>query len=95
MRLNEVTRSHVRGQSSPNLNLYLSAILLPPLPLARSTLVTRMHGGSRGMLSSKFEENHRIRFRSGRLKIRTRGIRRDRGESLNAGFYFYLFLFFF
>lgn len=82
MRLNEVTRSHVRGQSSPNLNLYLSAILLPPLPLARSTLVIRMHGGSRGMLSSKFEENHRIRFRSGRLKIRTRGIRRDRGESL-------------
>lgn len=52
MRLNEVTRSHVRGQSSPNLNLYLSAILLPPLPLARSTLVTRIHGGSRGMHNS-------------------------------------------
>lgn len=99
MRLNEVTRSHVRGQSSPNLNLYsrpssFPLLLLPPL--ARSTLVTRMHGGLGGKgnanLSSKFEENHRIRFHSGRLKIRTRAIRGDRGES-HAGFYFYFFSF--
>lgn len=103
MRLNEVTRSHVRGQSSPNLNLYSrpsSFLLLLPPPLARSTLVTRMHGGLGGRgnanLSSKFEENHRenhrIRFHSGRLKIRTRAIRGDRGES-HAGFYFYFFSF--
>lgn len=49
MQLNEVTRSHVRAQSSANLNLYSTLYTFP----VRFTLVTRMQNRGCNLLKAE------------------------------------------
>lgn len=68
MRLNEATRSHVRGQSSPNLNLYI-------LPLLALFHARDSHAGGCEGIPFEIRGKHvELNFTRERLKIRMRRI---------------------